>query len=94
LGTAIGELIKTFPGDLRVGFMASGGLSHFQAEEDLDDAVISAMRRKDLDFLAKLNPKRLQAGSSEIRNWLVLAAWRGISTWIGYPTPPAIARRR
>src|SRR5262249_59084302 len=72
LGKAIGELIKTFPGDLRVGFMASGGLSHFQAEEDLDDAVIDAMRRKDLDFLSKLNPKRLQAGSSSIRNWLVL----------------------
>jgi 3-O-methylgallate 3,4-dioxygenase len=73
--------------------MASGGLSHFQAEEDLDEAVISAMRRKDLDFLAKLNPKRLQAGSSEIRNWLVLAgAARDLDmTWVsytpGYRTP-------
>ncbi|PWT84794.1 MAG: protocatechuate 3,4-dioxygenase [Proteobacteria bacterium] len=93
LGKAIGELIKTFPGDLRVGFMASGGLSHFQAEEDLDDAVIDAMRRKDLDFLSKLNPKRLQAGSSEIRNWLVLAgaATDLNMTWVsytpGYRTP-------
>lgn len=93
LGTAISELIKSFPGDLRVGFMASGGLSHFQAEEDLDDAVIAAMRRKDLDFLAKLNPKRLQAGSSEIRNWLVLAgAARDLDMeWVsytpGYRTP-------
>ncbi len=93
LGKAIGELIKTFPGDLRVGFMASGGLSHFQAEEDLDDAVIEAMRRKDLDFLSKLNPKRLQAGSSEIRNWLVLAgaATDLTMTWVsytpGYRTP-------
>lgn len=93
LGTAIGELIKSFPGELRVGFMASGGLSHFQAEEDLDEAVISAMRRKDLDFLAKLNPNRLQAGSSEIRNWLVLAgAARDLDmTWVsytpGYRTP-------
>lgn len=73
LGKAIGRLVKSFPDNLRVGFMASGGLSHFQAEEDLDEAVIEAMRNHDLDFLANLDKKRLQAGSSEIRNWLVLA---------------------
>lgn len=73
LGRCIGELIKSFPEGLRVGFMASGGLSHFQAEEDLDQAVIDALERKDLDYLSSLDRKRLQAGSSEIRNWLVLA---------------------
>lgn len=73
LGRAIGELVASFPGDLRVGFMASGGLSHFQAEEDLDLAVIDALRRKDLASLETLDVKRLQAGSSEIRNWLALA---------------------
>ena len=73
LGRGIAELVKSFPENLRVGFMASGGLSHFQAEEDLDDAVIDAMRRMDLEFLGNLDVKRLQAGSSEIRNWLVLA---------------------
>jgi len=72
-GKAIGALVKSFPENLRVGFMASGGLSHFQAEEDLDEAVIDAFRRKDIDYLASLDVKRLQAGSSEIRNWLVLA---------------------
>jgi 3-O-methylgallate 3,4-dioxygenase len=73
LGQAIGKLVKSFPDNLRVGFMASGGLSHFQAEEDLDEAVIEAMRNHDLDYLSNLDVKRLQAGSSEIRNWLVLA---------------------
>ncbi len=73
LGQAIAKLVKSFPDNLRVGFMASGGLSHFQAEEDLDEAVIEAMRNHDLDYLANLDVKRLQAGSSEIRNWLVLA---------------------
>ncbi len=73
MGKAVGELVKTFPENLRVGFCASGGLSHFQAEEDLDEAVIEAMRNHDLDYLAGLDVKRLQAGSSEIRNWLVLA---------------------
>lgn len=86
LGKAVGELVKSFPDNLRVGFMASGGLSHFQAEEDLDDAVIEAMRNHDLDFLANLDVKRLQAGSSEIRNWLVLAgACPHLDmTWVSY----------
>ena len=86
LGRAIGELVASFPGDARVGFMASGGLSHFQAEEDLDHAVIDALRRKDFGFLANLDVKRLQAGSSEIRNWLVLAgACPGLDlTWVSY----------
>jgi hypothetical protein len=86
LGRAIGELVASFPGDLRVGFMASGGLSHFQAEEDLDRAVIDALRRKDFAYLETLDVKRLQAGSSEIRNWLVLAGAcpRLDLTWVSY----------
>ncbi|MFN3890119.1 MAG: extradiol ring-cleavage dioxygenase [Beijerinckiaceae bacterium] len=86
LGRAIGELVESFPGDRRVGFMASGGLSHFQAEEDLDQAVIDALRRKDLAWLEAMDVKRLQAGSSEIRNWLVLAgACQKLDlTWVSY----------
>ena len=60
--------------DARIGFLASGGLSHFSAEEDLDRSVLDALDRNDLEFLAKLDPRRLQSGSSEIRNWIVLAA--------------------
>ena len=73
LGIELRKLIDSFPKDMRVGFMASGGLSHFCAEEDLDMDVIAAIRRKDTAFLAALDPKRLQSGSSEIRNWIVLA---------------------
>lgn len=74
LGHAFLDLIESFPGDLRVGIMASGGLSHFLVEEELDRGVIDAIRRKDLAFLAGLDPRRLQAGSSEIRSWMVAAA--------------------
>jgi 3-O-methylgallate 3,4-dioxygenase len=35
--------------------------------------VLGAIRRKDSAALAALDPRRLQAGSSEIRNWLVAA---------------------
>lgn len=73
LGAALRELIAGFPEDLRVGLLASGGLSHFVVEEDLDRAVIDALRKKDTRALASLDPRRLKAGSSEIRNWLVVA---------------------
>ena len=73
LGRALKELIEAFPQDLRVGVLASGGLSHFVVEEELDRAVIDALKRKDLEFLAGLDPRRLKAGSSEIRNWIVIA---------------------
>ena len=73
-GKAIGELVATFPDDLRIGIMASGGMSHFRVEEDLDLSIFDAIKRKDLDFLAALKPYRLLAGSSEIRNWIVAAA--------------------
>ncbi len=74
LGNALRELIAEWPEDLRVGVIASGGLSHFVVDEELDAHVIDAIRRKDLDALAELDPRQLQAGSSEIRNWIVVGA--------------------
>ena len=74
LGRQLRTLIASYPGALRVGILASGGLSHFVVDEELDRGVIDAMRNKDLDYLAGLDPKRLQAGSSEIRSWIVTAA--------------------
>lgn len=73
LGVAIGEIVAGWPHDIRVGVMASGGLSHFQAEVDLDRMVIDALASGNFEALAALDPARLQSGSSEIRNWIVLA---------------------
>jgi 3-O-methylgallate 3,4-dioxygenase len=85
-GAALRELVASYPGALRIGLLASGGLSHFVVEEAMDRAVIDALHRKDLEFLAGLDPRRLKAGSSEIRNWIVVAA-AAIDldlTWVSY----------
>jgi 3-O-methylgallate 3,4-dioxygenase len=74
LGRALNELIASLPGDERIGIIASGGLSHFVVDEELDRGVIEALKKKDLASLAALDPKRLQAGSSEVRSWIVVAA--------------------
>ncbi len=73
LGRALRELIAAYPEDLRIGVLASGGLSHFVVDEELDNGILGALRRKDTSWLAALDPKVLQAGSSEIRNWIVAA---------------------
>ena len=72
LGAALRELIAAWPQALRVGVIASGGLSHFVVDEALDQQVIQAIRDKDSAAMAAFDPKLLQAGSSEIRNWLVV----------------------
>jgi hypothetical protein len=93
LGRALRELLAAWPEDLRVGVIASGGLSHFVVDEELDHHVMDALRRKDSAALAALDPRRLQAGSSEIRNWLVVGelARELDLEWIayipGYRTP-------
>jgi 3-O-methylgallate 3,4-dioxygenase len=93
LGRALRELISKYPEDLRVGVLASGGLSHFVVDEQLDRGIIDAIGRKDTAWLAKLDPKQLQAGSSEIRNWLIaVEAVKDLDLeWVqyvpGYRTP-------
>jgi catalytic LigB subunit of aromatic ring-opening dioxygenase len=86
LGAALKEAIESYPEDLRVGVMASGGLSHFIVEEAMDRAILEALRRHDHSFLSGLDPRRLKAGSSEIRNWLVVAgAATGLTlSWASY----------
>mgnify|MGYP002633091001 CR=1 FL=1 len=73
-GKALRQLIASYPEDLKVGLMASGGLSHFVVEEKMDRDIMSALRRKDIEFLGNLDARKLKAGSSEIRNWIVVAS--------------------
>jgi 3-O-methylgallate 3,4-dioxygenase len=88
LGRALQQAIAAWPQNLRVGIFASGGLSHFIVDEELDLAVLQAIRAGDIGYLAQLDPKRLQAGSSEIRGWICAAAASAAagltSKWIDY----------
>jgi catalytic LigB subunit of aromatic ring-opening dioxygenase len=74
LGLALRRAIEAFPRDLRVAVVASGGLSHFVTDERLDRQVLESLRTGDNKALCALPPHLLTSGSSEIRNWIVLAA--------------------
>ncbi len=73
LGVAIRELIEAYPENIRVGILASGGLSHFLVNEELDRQVIKALQQKDYPALQSLPLNKLVSGSSEIRNWIATA---------------------
>ena len=71
-GVALGAAIECFPADLRVGVVASGGLSHFVIDEELDRAFMKALIDKDREFMAGLGDDLLRSGTSELRNWIVV----------------------
>jgi Catalytic LigB subunit of aromatic ring-opening dioxygenase len=73
LGRGLKRAIDTFPGDLRVAVVASGGLSHFVVDEGLDQLVLDAMRNHDAEAMRHIDPARLNSGTSEARNWIVAA---------------------
>ncbi|WP_218578489.1 DODA-type extradiol aromatic ring-opening family dioxygenase [Vineibacter terrae] len=93
LGQAIRRAVEAFPGDTRIGIIASGGLSHFTVDEELDGTVVRALREKNAESLHALPRNKLNSGSSEIRNWICVAG--AVETldldWIvyrpGYRTP-------
>jgi hypothetical protein len=73
LGQAIRRAVEAWPTPKRVGIVASGGLSHFFVDEELDRHVLQILAKRDVDAVAALPAAKLDSGSSEIRNWLATA---------------------
>jgi hypothetical protein len=73
LGQAIRKAVESYPGNSRVGIIASGGLSHFLVDEEFDRAILKACADKNAAFLQNLPRHKLHSGSSEILNWVGVA---------------------
>jgi hypothetical protein len=69
-GRALRRAIETYPDDITVAVVASGGLSHFVVDEALDQRVIRGLREKDADALTTIERKYMRSGSSETLNWI------------------------
>nr|WP_275941605.1 hypothetical protein [Planosporangium mesophilum] len=72
-GAAIARAVEASPVDARVVIVASGGLSHFVVDEEIDLQTLDAIRNNDEKPLRELPVERLQSGASEIRNWVAVA---------------------
>jgi hypothetical protein len=77
LGQAIGEAVNSWPESLRVAVIASGGLSHFVIDEELDRRVLDGLATGDGESLCSITRKKLRSGSSEILNWITAAGALG-----------------
>jgi len=77
LGKAIRKAVQNSKGGERVGILASGGLSHFTVDEELDRGLLDALKRNDGAALTAIPVQKLNSGNSEIRNWLTVAGASG-----------------
>ena len=68
------EAIRSWKIDARVALIASGGLSHFAIDEDVDRSVFDAMRAGAIENVASLGEPIFQGGTSEVKNWIPVAA--------------------
>lgn len=73
IGRAIHDAIATWDSPLKVAIVASGGLSHFVVDEELDRSLIAAMEQKDAAALQGLPRHRLYSATSESLNWVTAA---------------------
>jgi 3-O-methylgallate 3,4-dioxygenase len=93
LGQVIRRAVEGFDAAARVAVVASGGLSHFVIDEDLDRGVLSGITQHDAGLLASLPRARLRSGNSEILNWVAAAgALEGLAATVidyvpGYRSP-------
>ena len=73
-GKALAKVLRRLPDDNRVMIVASGGLSHTTIDEKLDHDFIRALEQNDQSHMAAMRTADLVEGTSEIRNWIVVAA--------------------
>ena len=73
LGQALRRAIEAFDVPRKVAIVASGGLSHFVVDEALDHQVLAGLMQGKPELLTSIPLERLESGTSEIRNWIVVA---------------------
>lgn len=72
-GRALARAVASWPEDKTVAIFASGGMTHFVVEEDLDREIMAALGRGDVAALGKIPESVLQSGTSELKNWIAVA---------------------
>ena len=73
VGQKLRQVIEASASGMRVAVVASGGLSHFIVDEELDREVLRALQENDYQALRAIPRNALKSGSSEILNWVLVA---------------------
>jgi hypothetical protein len=73
LGQVVRRAVESWESGARVAVIASGGLTHFVIDEDLDRRVLAGITDHAPDTLTSLSRAQLRSGNSEILNWVAAA---------------------
>jgi hypothetical protein len=74
LGRALRQAIESWDSRKKVAVVATGGMSHLVLDEEMDRTILAALQDKDEERLTTAYPESaFTFGTSEIRNWVVLA---------------------
>ncbi|MGH2448682.1 MAG: protocatechuate 3,4-dioxygenase [Chloroflexota bacterium] len=66
-GQALFKAIQDWDTEKTVAIIASGGLSHFVCDEELDRVFLSAFETYDFERLAQVDERSYQSGTSEVK---------------------------
>ena len=72
-GKAVHRAIKSWESEKTVAVFASGGLSHFVIDAELDQRILTAMQKNDFADLTAIPETMYQSGTSETKNWIATA---------------------
>jgi Catalytic LigB subunit of aromatic ring-opening dioxygenase len=72
-GRALARAVASWPEDWSVAVIASGGLTHFVVDEELDTGILDAIKKGDVAALSRIPESMFQSGTSEIKNWIAAA---------------------
>lgn len=72
-GQSIMQAIQAWDSDKRVALIASGGLTHFVIDEQVDKTFLDALAAKDFDPVFDLGEATFRDGTSEMKNWMPVA---------------------
>ncbi len=76
-GKAVGDILAKTNAAGRMVIVGSGGLSHTKINEALDHEVINAIEANDTAYLGSMPSEIFVSGTSEILNWIIVAAATG-----------------
>jgi len=77
IGKAIRAAVESWPENIRVAVIASGGLSHVVVNEEIDLQALDAMKAHDEEAIAAIPASQMKAGTSEILNWIAASGALG-----------------
>lgn len=72
-GVAMREAIESWDSDQTVAIIASGGLTHFVIDEELDRRILNSIQNKDKESLVTIPKEKFVSGTSEVLNWVAAA---------------------